>query len=69
VAGIVIQLFVTANNDASFGGSALSRALNILAFFTILSNLLVGGTCLLLARPGPPLVGFRGFRWPTWLSP
>lgn len=49
VAGTVIQLFVSASNGAVFGGSPLNRALNVFSFFTIDSNLLVGGTCLLLA--------------------
>jgi len=48
-AGVVIQLFVSANNRALFGGSPLGRALNIFAYFTIQSNLIVGATCLLLA--------------------
>jgi hypothetical protein len=47
--GIVIQLFVSADNEAFFGGSALGRAANVFAFFTIQSNLIVGVTCLLLA--------------------
>jgi hypothetical protein len=49
LAGIVIQLPVTATNHAFFGGSALNRALNIFAFFTIQSNIIVGVTCLMLA--------------------
>ena len=32
----------------TFGGSPLGRALNVFAFFTVQSNLIVGGTCLLL---------------------
>lgn len=47
--GVVIQLFVTANADAAFGGSPLNRALNVFAYFTVDSNLLVDATCLLLA--------------------
>jgi hypothetical protein len=47
--GIVIQLFVTVPNESSFGGSPLGRGLNIFAFFTIESNVIVGVTCLLLA--------------------
>src|SRR3954471_24528129 len=46
--GIVIQLFVTGPNESSFGGSTLGRILNIFAFFTIQSNIIVGVTCLLL---------------------
>ena len=49
LAGIGIQLFVSATSPAFFGGSPLNRALNVFAFFTILSNVLVAVTCLLLA--------------------
>jgi hypothetical protein len=49
LAGIVLQLFITAGNSGSFGGSPLNRALNIFAFFTIDSNVIVGITCGLLA--------------------
>ncbi len=49
LAGIVIQLFVSANTPAFFGGSSINRALNVFAFFTIQSNVIVGLTCLLLA--------------------
>ncbi|MGI8882066.1 MAG: Pr6Pr family membrane protein [Jatrophihabitans sp.] len=48
-AGIIIQLPVSANAEQIFGGSPLNRALNIFAYFTILSNILVGVACLLLA--------------------
>ena len=48
-ARIVIQLFVTVPNESSFGGSPLGRGLNVFAFFTIQSNVIVGVTCLLLA--------------------
>jgi hypothetical protein len=62
-AGLVIQLFVSASNASLFGGSALGRALNIFAFFTIQSNLIVGVTCLLLAldpdRGSPVFAWFR----------
>jgi hypothetical protein len=62
-AGIIIQLFVTANSPDSFGGSTLNRALNIFAFFTIQANLLVGATCLLLAlRLDRSSTVFAGFR-------
>ena len=47
--GIVIQFFVTGPNENAFGGSTLGRILNIFAFFTIQSNVIVGVTCLLLA--------------------
>ena len=63
VAGIVIQLFVTSNSATAFGGSPLNRSLNILAYFTIESNLLVGAVCLLLAlnldRTSPVFAFFR----------
>lgn len=49
VAGIVIQLVVSATTETFFGGSAVNRALNVFAFFTIQSNILVGAVCLLLA--------------------
>jgi hypothetical protein len=63
LAGIVIQIFVTGSNDSAFGGSALGRALNIFAFFTIQSNLIVGATCLLLAiDPGRTSTVFAFFR-------
>lgn len=48
-AGIAIQLGISATSPEFFGGSPLNRALNVFAFFTIQSNLIVGGTCLLLA--------------------
>jgi hypothetical protein len=47
--GIVIQLFVSANSSGFFGGSAVNRALNVFALFTVQSNIIVGVTCLLLA--------------------
>jgi hypothetical protein len=62
-AGIVIQLFVTVPNEASFGGSPLGRGLNIFAFFTIDSNVVVGVTCLLLAlNPARTSTVFAVFR-------
>ena len=63
LAGIVIQLFVSANSPEVFGGSPLNRALNIFAFFTIQSNVIIGVTCLLLAvdphRRSPVFAVFR----------
>lgn len=51
-AGIVVQLFVSAADPAFFGGSPTNRALNVFAFSTIQSNVLVGVTAALLAvRP------------------
>jgi len=62
-AGVLIQLFVTANNTANFGGTPLARALNIFVFFTIQSNLIVGATTLLLAlNPTRSSTMFQAFR-------
>ncbi|GAA1596181.1 Pr6Pr family membrane protein [Kribbella sancticallisti] len=47
--GIVVQCFVTANGREGFFQETPERVLNVFAFFTIQSNLLLGGTCLLLA--------------------
>lgn len=61
--GIIVQLFVTTNNTNSFGGSPVNRALNIFAFFTIQSNVLIGIACLLLAiRLERPSAGFAVLR-------
>ncbi|MGH6952259.1 MAG: Pr6Pr family membrane protein, partial [Vitreimonas sp.] len=70
--GVVIGLVLSAQNPtflvdgeqhARFGGSALTRALNNFAFFTIQSNLIVGATSLLLAlNPNRPSTVFRVFR-------
>jgi hypothetical protein len=49
VAGIVIQMFVNGHNASFFGGSTVGRILNIFAFFTIDSNVLIGVACALLA--------------------
>jgi hypothetical protein len=47
--GIVVQLFVTANSTQGYFPDNPDRVFNVFAFFTIQSNLLLGGTCLLLA--------------------
>ncbi|WP_020391571.1 Pr6Pr family membrane protein [Kribbella catacumbae] len=51
VLGIVIQLFVsgTSTGGEGFYRDNPERVLNVFSFFTIQSNLLLGGTCLLLA--------------------
>lgn len=49
LAGVVVQVAVTAPNATFFGGSTINRGLNVFAFFTVQSNVLVGMTCLLLA--------------------
>jgi len=53
---------VTAEAEGAFGGTPLARALNIFAFFTIQSNVLVGITAGLLAvNPD------RSAPWFAWL--
>jgi hypothetical protein len=47
--GIVVQLIVTANGSAGFFPDNPERVFNVFAFFTIQSNLLLGGTALILA--------------------
>ncbi len=50
VLGVVIQLFVTGTSTGDgFYKENPERVLNVFAYFTIQSNLLLGGTCLLLA--------------------
>jgi hypothetical protein len=49
LAGLVIQIPVTATSSTAFGGSPINQVFNSLAYFTIDSNILVGVTCLLLA--------------------
>jgi hypothetical protein len=49
LAGIGVQIPLTATSSTAFGGSAINQVLNILAYFTIQSNIIVGVTCLLLA--------------------
>lgn len=47
--GIVIQMFVSADNEEGFYRTPAARAANVSAFFTIQSNLVVGLTSLVLA--------------------
>ncbi len=47
--GIVIQCIVTATGSEGFFKENPERVFNVFAYFTIQSNLLLGGTCLLLA--------------------
>ncbi|GAB2634510.1 Pr6Pr family membrane protein [Kribbella swartbergensis] len=47
--GIVVQLVVTANGTEGFFPDNPERVLNVFAYFTIQSNLLLGGTALALA--------------------
>ena len=48
VVGIGISLYTSASHSAVFGGSPLNRALNVFAYFTIQSNVLVGVASVLL---------------------
>ncbi|GAB3944462.1 Pr6Pr family membrane protein [Kribbella albertanoniae] len=50
LAGIVIQLFVTGNATEGFFSTTPERVLNVFAFFTIQSNILLGATVLLDRR-------------------
>jgi hypothetical protein len=62
-AGLVIQLLVVATASHSRWGSIPARLFNVLCYFTIESNLIVGVTCLLLAmRLDRPSAAFRVFR-------
>ncbi|HEY3556209.1 MAG TPA: Pr6Pr family membrane protein [Kribbella sp.] len=55
VCGIVIQLLVTANGHDGFFTDNPERVFNVFAYFTIQSNLLLGGTTLILAaQPDRP---------------
>jgi hypothetical protein len=49
VFGLVVQLIVTANaSEGAFFHSTVGRTLNLLVFFTIESNIIVGATSLML---------------------
>ena len=56
--GVVTQVIVTVRNPGIRFAVGWQRGLNVFAFFTIQSNLIVGGTTLLLAlgRARPTLV-------------
>ncbi len=47
--GVVMQCIVTATGSEGFFKENPERVFNVFAYFTIQSNLLLGGTCLLLA--------------------
>lgn len=49
LAGIIIELFVSAGRETSYFDTPFARVLNFFTYFTVLSNLLVGGTSYLLA--------------------
>jgi hypothetical protein len=60
---LVIQVTVAADATDGAFDSAPSRALNVFAFFTVLSNIIVGVTSLLLALDrARPTAAFRAFR-------
>jgi hypothetical protein len=61
--GLVIQLLVVATASHSRWGSVPSRLFNVVCYFTIESNLIVGVTCAMLAlRLGRDSAVFRVFR-------
>jgi hypothetical protein len=63
LAGLVLQIVVTAGVTGGRFDSAGARVLNLLCYFTIQSNLLVGATSLLLAlRPDRGSTVFRTLR-------
>jgi hypothetical protein len=63
LAGLVIQVPVAMDNEEGFFTTPATRGLNVFAFFTIQSNIILGVTSLLLAiRPIRPSTGFRVFR-------
>jgi hypothetical protein len=47
--GVVVQIVVAANNTDGLFDSPAARVANVFCYFTILSNLIIGGTSLLLA--------------------
>jgi hypothetical protein len=48
LAGLIVQIVVTADRETGFFDTPTERALNVFAFFTIQSNIIVGVTSLLL---------------------
>ena len=61
--GLVVQFAVAATNDQGVFPTVPGRIFNVLWFFTIDSNIIVGVTCLLLAvRLERPSTAFRVFR-------
>lgn len=61
--GLVTQLIVTATTPGGFFTDTTSRTLNVFAYFTIQSNIIVGVTCALLAlRPDRTSTLFRVLR-------
>jgi hypothetical protein len=52
--GVVVQCFVTADSTTGFYKENPERVLNVFAFFTIQSNIILGATCLILALGSVP---------------
>jgi hypothetical protein len=58
--GLVVQVSVTAGLETGLFDTSTERALNVFAFFTIQSNIIVGATSLLLAlKPDRMSTTFR----------
>lgn len=47
--GIIVELTVTAGRETSYFDTPLARVLNFFTYFTVLSNIIIGGTSYLLA--------------------
>lgn len=61
--GVIIQVFVSANNQHGLFPTAAGRVFNVFCYFTVQSNLIVGVTSLLLAlRLERSSTVFRVFR-------
>ncbi|TNC21097.1 Pr6Pr family membrane protein [Amycolatopsis alkalitolerans] len=61
--GVAVQLVDAAHATGGLFASPAARVANVFCYFTILSNLIVGGTSLLLAiRPDRPSTAFRTLR-------
>lgn len=61
--GVIVQLFVTADLDSGYFDTPLKRTLNVFAFFTIQSNILVGiGSGMLALGRAPATTWFRAVR-------
>ncbi len=61
--GLVLQVVLVARDDSGFFATPLSRSFNLLFFFTILSNIMVAVSCLLLfMNPNRCPRGFRLLR-------
>ena len=60
---LILQAYVSATGEASHFHTVAGRLFNLLCYFTILSNIMVGTTCLIAAlRPNISSTGFSVFR-------